>query len=54
MPEIRPVMARRIAEAGPDPDPMTRLLTGHRSGRVSTAVLRYATYFVPEAPGVCV
>jgi integrase len=45
MPEIRPMVLRRIAEAGPEPDPMTRLFTGPRGGRVSTAVLRDATHW---------
>jgi len=45
MPEIRPMVLRRITEAGPTPDPMTRLFTGPRGGRVSTAVLRDATHW---------
>ena len=45
MPEIRPMVLRRISMAGPDPDPMTRLFTGPRGGRVSTAVLRDATHW---------
>ena len=39
------MLLRRIAEAGPEPDPMTRLFTGPRGGRVSTAVLRDATHW---------
>ena len=39
------MLLRRITEAGPDPDPMTRLFTGPRGGRVSTAVLRDATHW---------
>ena len=45
MPEIRPMVLRRIAEAGPNAGPMTRLFTGPRGGRVSTAVLRDATHW---------
>lgn len=45
LPEIRPMVLRRITEAGPDSDPMTRLFTGPRGGRVSTAVLRDATHW---------
>ncbi|HEV2637314.1 MAG TPA: tyrosine-type recombinase/integrase [Actinocrinis sp.] len=41
MAEIRPMVLRRIALAGPDP--MARLFTGPRGGRISTAVLRDAT-----------
>lgn len=45
MPEIRPMVPRRIAEARPNPDPMTRLFTGPRGGRVTTPVLRDATHW---------
>ena len=45
MPDIRPMVLRRIELAGPNPDPMTRLFTGPRGGRVSTAVLRDATHW---------
>ncbi|MEU3430862.1 site-specific integrase [Streptomyces gardneri] len=41
--EIRPLVAQRILASGPDPD--TRLLTGPRGGRISTAVLRDATHW---------
>ncbi|MFI6586014.1 hypothetical protein [Embleya sp. NPDC050493] len=34
---------RRIALAGPDPDPMTRLFTGLRGGRITRAIPRDAT-----------
>jgi integrase len=41
--EIRPLVADRLAAVGPDP--MARLFTGPRSGRVTTAVLRDATHW---------
>ncbi|WP_329173355.1 tyrosine-type recombinase/integrase [Streptomyces sp. NBC_01477] len=41
--EIRPMVARRLD--GADPDPMARLFTGPRGGRISTAVLRDATHW---------
>jgi integrase len=41
MPEIRPMVTRRIALTGGDP--MARLFTGPRGGRITTAVLRNAT-----------
>ncbi|MBT2410979.1 site-specific integrase [Streptomyces sp. ISL-12] len=41
--EIRPLVAQRLLPAGPDPD--TRLFTGPRGGRISTAVLRDATHW---------
>jgi integrase len=43
IPEIRPMVARRLDAAGPDP--MARLFTGPRGGRISTAVLRDATHW---------
>ena len=39
--EIRPLVAQRLLEAGPDPQ--ARLFTGPRGGRITTAVLRDAT-----------
>ncbi|MER7220238.1 tyrosine-type recombinase/integrase [Streptomyces eurythermus] len=41
--EIRSLVAQRILSAGPDPD--ARLFTGHRGGRISTAVLRDAAHW---------
>ncbi|MGH3310500.1 MAG: tyrosine-type recombinase/integrase [Streptomyces sp.] len=43
IPEIRPLVARRLDAVGPDP--MARLFTGPRGGRISTAVLRDATHW---------
>ncbi|WNI18699.1 tyrosine-type recombinase/integrase [Actinacidiphila sp. ITFR-21] len=43
IPEIRPMVARRLDAAGRDP--MARLFTGPRGGRISTAVLRDATHW---------
>lgn len=43
MEEIRPMMLRRIEAAGGDP--MARLFTGPRGGRITTAVLRDATHW---------
>ncbi|HTJ69841.1 MAG TPA: tyrosine-type recombinase/integrase [Actinospica sp.] len=43
MEEIRPMVLRRIEEAGGDP--MARVFTGPRDGRISTAVLRDATHW---------
>jgi integrase len=43
MEEIRPMVLRRIEAAGDDP--MARLFTGPRGGRISTAVLRDATHW---------
>ncbi|MCC3650619.1 site-specific integrase [Streptomyces sp. S07_1.15] len=43
LPEIRPLVARRLDAAGRDP--MARLFTGPRGGRISTAVLRDATHW---------
>lgn len=43
MEEIRPMVSRRIEAA--DGDPMARLFTGPRGGRISTAVLRDATHW---------
>jgi hypothetical protein len=42
MEEIRPMVIRRIETTGNDP--MARIFTGPRGGRVSTAVLRDATH----------
>ena len=42
---LRPVLTRRLELVGDDP--MARLLTGPRGGRVSTAVLRDATHWDP-------
>jgi integrase len=42
---LRPVLTRRLEVVGHDP--MARLLTGPRGGRVSTAVLRDATHWDP-------
>ncbi|MGY1452647.1 tyrosine-type recombinase/integrase [Streptomyces sp. SS8] len=41
--EVRPLVARRLPAAGPDPD--ARLFTGPRGGRITTAVLRDATHW---------
>ena len=41
--EIRPLVAERLDAAGPDP--MARLFTGPRGGRLTTAVLRDATHW---------
>ncbi|MEV1010638.1 site-specific integrase [Streptomyces sp. NPDC049881] len=41
--EVRPLVARRLLVAGRDP--MARLFTGPRGGRISTAVLRDATHW---------
>jgi integrase len=41
--EIQPLVERRIAIAGGDPD--TRLFRGPRGGRITTAVLRDATHW---------
>ncbi|MDT0347127.1 tyrosine-type recombinase/integrase [Streptomyces litchfieldiae] len=43
IPEIRPLVAGRLDAAGRDP--MARLFTGPRSGRITTAVLRDATHW---------
>ncbi|MDT0382641.1 site-specific integrase [Streptomyces sp. DSM 42041] len=43
IPEIRPLVVERIAAVGGDP--MARLFTGPRGGRISTAVLRDATHW---------
>lgn len=43
IPEIRDLVARRLDTAGTDP--MTRLFTGPRGGRITTAVLRDATHW---------
>jgi integrase len=43
IPEIRPMVARRLDVLGRDP--MARLFTGPRGGRISTAVLRDATHW---------
>jgi integrase len=43
MEDIRPMVLRRIAAAGDDP--MARIFTGPRGGRVTTAVLRDATHW---------
>lgn len=43
MEEIRPMVLRRIEAVGDDP--MARLFTGPRGGRISTAVLRDATHW---------
>jgi integrase len=43
IPEIRPMVARRLDAAGRDP--MARLFTGPRGGRITTAVLRDATHW---------
>ncbi|MFE2864859.1 tyrosine-type recombinase/integrase [Embleya sp. NPDC059259] len=45
IPLVRPLVLHRIALAGPDPDPMTRLFTGPRGGRITTAILRDATHW---------
>jgi integrase len=41
--EVRPLVARRLDVAAPDP--MARLFTGPRGGRITTAVLRDATHW---------
>jgi integrase len=41
--EVRPLVERRLASVGPDP--MARLFTGPRGGRITTAVLRDATHW---------
>ncbi|SEP51263.1 tyrosine-type recombinase/integrase [Amycolatopsis saalfeldensis] len=41
--EIRPLVASRLEAVGPEP--MARLFTGPRGGRISTAVLRDATHW---------
>ena len=43
IPEIRELVARRLDLVGRDP--MARLFTGPRGGRISTAVLRDATHW---------
>jgi integrase len=43
IPEIRPMVARRLDAVGRDP--MARLFTGPRGGRITTAVLRDATHW---------
>ncbi|MFI1577559.1 tyrosine-type recombinase/integrase [Embleya sp. NPDC020630] len=43
IPEIRPLVLRRIDSVGSDP--MARLFTGPRGGRIATAVLRDATHW---------
>ncbi|WP_042430217.1 tyrosine-type recombinase/integrase [Streptacidiphilus anmyonensis] len=43
IPEIRPLVERRLAAVGHDP--MARLFTGPRGGRITTAVLRDATHW---------
>ncbi len=43
IPEIRPMIARRLDAVGRDP--MARLFTGPRGGRITTAVLRDATHW---------
>jgi integrase len=43
IPEIRPLVDRRLASISDDP--MARLFTGPRGGRVTTAVLRDATHW---------
>ncbi|MFD8334705.1 tyrosine recombinase XerC [Streptomyces solisilvae] len=44
IPEIRPLVARRLDVLG-QRDPMARLFTGPRGGRITTAVLRDATHW---------
>jgi len=41
--EVRPLVERRLESVGPDP--MARLFTGPRGGRITTAVLRDATHW---------
>jgi integrase len=41
--EVRPLVEQRLSVIGDDP--MARLFTGPRGGRVSTAVLRDATHW---------
>lgn len=43
IPEVHELVSRRLAAVGRDPD--ARLFTGPRGGRISTAVLRDATYW---------
>jgi integrase len=43
IPEVRPLILRRLALISDDP--MARLFTGPRGGRISTAVLRDATHW---------
>jgi integrase len=43
IPEIRPLVTRRLEAVGRDP--MARLFTGPRGGRITTAVLRDATHW---------
>ncbi|WP_439673946.1 integrase [Embleya sp. MST-111070] len=43
IPEIRPLVLRRIDSVGSDP--MARLFTGPRGGRITTAILRDATHW---------
>ncbi|UGQ10900.1 site-specific integrase [Yinghuangia sp. ASG 101] len=43
IPQLRPLVARRLAAAGTDPT--ARLFTGPRGGRITTAVLRDATHW---------
>jgi integrase len=50
IPQVRPLVLHRIALAGPDPDPMTRLFTGPRGGgspRRSCATPRTGTKWSP-------
>lgn len=43
IPQIRPMLSRRLDET--NGDPMARVFTGPRGGRISTAVLRDATHW---------
>ncbi|GAA1111818.1 hypothetical protein [Kitasatospora arboriphila] len=43
IPELRDLVARRLDVIGPDP--MARLFSGPRDGRITTAVLRDATHW---------
>jgi integrase len=43
VPQIRPLILRRVDET--DGDPMARLFTGPRGGRITTAILRDATHW---------
>ena len=48
--EVRELVANRVAGAGPDP--MARLFTGPRGGRITTAVLRDATHWDEVVTGL--
>ncbi|MFE3197759.1 tyrosine-type recombinase/integrase [Embleya sp. NPDC059237] len=52
IPQVRPLVLRRIALLGPEPDPMARLFTGPRGGRITTAVLRDATHWDEVVAGL--